>query len=173
MKMWNHGARACVLAVAVLAAGTLAAAPGQGASRLIVPDSLRFLVAHNRERASWQVPAMTWDPALAAAADRYAGELARTGRWGHSDAATRPGQGENLWMGTRGAFSPEQMVGGWLSERRLYRAGVFPQSAATGGGRMLATIVRSSGDRPPGSVARCAPRGRMIISFAATRRKAM
>jgi hypothetical protein len=119
--------------MAVLAGvGLFGALPSEGASRLIVPDSLRFLVAHNRERATWRVPPMAWDPALATAADRYAQELARTGHWGHSARATRSGQGENLWMGTRGAFSPEQMVGGWLSERRLFQPGVFPNVSRNG-----------------------------------------
>lgn len=126
-------ARGRVLVAAVLAgAAMLGAGPAKAASRMFVPDALRFLVAHNRERAAWGVPAMAWDLGLAAAADRYALQLAQTGRWGHSHRAARPGQGENLWMGTRGAFSPEQMVGGWLSERRLYRAGVFPHVSRNG-----------------------------------------
>jgi len=35
-------------------------------------------------------------------------------------------------MGTRGAFSPEQMVAGWLSERNDFRPGVFPAVSRSG-----------------------------------------
>lgn len=92
----------------------------------------RLLAVHNAERARWNVPPLTWDPALAAAADRWASEMARTGSWGHSPKPTRPGQGENLWMGTRGAFNVEGMAAGWLSERRWFRPGVFPAVSSSG-----------------------------------------
>ena len=35
-------------------------------------------------------------------------------------------------MGTRGAFSPEQMVGSWIEERNAFRPGVFPAVSRTG-----------------------------------------
>lgn len=36
-------------------------------------------------------------------------------------------------MGTRGAFSPEQMVGNWIAERAYYRPGApFPNVSRTG-----------------------------------------
>jgi hypothetical protein len=35
-------------------------------------------------------------------------------------------------MGTRGAFSPEQMVGNWISEKAYYRPGTFPRVSRTG-----------------------------------------
>ena len=84
------------------------------------------LSLHNRERAAFRVAPLAWDFGLAGAADVYASELARTGRWGHSPKATRPGQGENLWMGTRGAYSLEEMAGGWAAEKSLFRPGIFP-----------------------------------------------
>ncbi|GAA4010471.1 CAP domain-containing protein [Sphingomonas humi] len=90
------------------------------------------LAMHNSERAAFRVPPLAWDFGLAAAADRYASELARTGRWGHSPRDSRPGQGENLWMGTAGAYQIDDMVGGWVGERRLFRPGVFPAVSATG-----------------------------------------
>jgi hypothetical protein len=90
------------------------------------------LALHNRERAAWQVAPLAWDVGLAAGADLYASELARTHRWGHSPKASRPGLGENLWMGTAGAYRIQDMVGGWIGERRLFRAGVFPAVSATG-----------------------------------------
>lgn len=35
-------------------------------------------------------------------------------------------------MGTRGAYSPEQMVGTWIRERSYYRPGLFPAVSRTG-----------------------------------------
>jgi hypothetical protein len=35
-------------------------------------------------------------------------------------------------MGTRGSFTPEQMVSTWTAERRFFRAGVFPDVSTTG-----------------------------------------
>lgn len=92
----------------------------------------QVLALHNRERAAFRVAPLSWDFGLAAAADVYANELARTGRWGHSPKAMRPGQGENLWMGTSGAYRIEDMVGGWTGERRWFRPGVFPAVSTTG-----------------------------------------
>lgn len=96
------------------------------------PLSRAVLALHNAERARWQAPPLTWDVGLAAAADRWAAELAQTGRWGHSPKAARAGQGENLWMGTRGAYPVPAMFDGWLSERRWFRPAVFPAVSRTG-----------------------------------------
>lgn len=96
------------------------------------PVAARLLYAHNMERASVGAAPMVWDARLAAAADAYAAQLARTGRWGHSSSYTRPGQGENLWMGTRGAFSLDRMMADWTSEKRMFRAGVFPNVSRSG-----------------------------------------
>ena len=92
----------------------------------------RLLAAHNMERARLGVAPLVWDPALAASAASYGPALARMGRLQHSPKAIRPGQRENLWMGTRGAFSPEQMVGTWVAEKRWYSGGVFPNVSRTG-----------------------------------------
>lgn len=92
----------------------------------------RLLAAHNQERARVGVPPLQWDPALAAAAASYGPTLERLGRLQHSPRASRPGQRENLWRGTRGAYAPEQMVGTWIAERAYYRPGVFPNVSRTG-----------------------------------------
>jgi hypothetical protein len=92
----------------------------------------RLVAAHNRERAAIGVPALSWDPSLAAAAAAYGPTLERRGDLVHSEPATRPGQGENLWMGTRGAYSLEEMVGNWAEEKRLFRPGVFPNVSTSG-----------------------------------------
>ena len=94
--------------------------------------SERLLAVHNAERARVRVAPLEWDPQLAASAARYGPMLASLGRLQHSPRAIRPGQRENLWMGTRGFFSPEQMVGTWLEERRHFRPGIYPEVSKTG-----------------------------------------
>ena len=92
----------------------------------------RVLAVHNRTRAAAGVPALSWDAQLAAGATAYAAELARRGQLVHSPRQSRPGQGENLWMGSAGAYTPEFMVQSWADERRLFRAGTFPNVSTTG-----------------------------------------
>src|SRR6476620_8913631 len=92
----------------------------------------RILAAHNAERARAGVPPLTWDNALGATAAAYAQQMALTGTFAHSDRSKRRGIGENLWMGSRGAFSIEAMVGGWASERRFFAPGIFPNVSRTG-----------------------------------------
>ena len=92
----------------------------------------RLLAIHDRARSAVGAPALTWDSGLARQAAPYAAVLARRGKLSHSPQAERPGQGENLWLGTRGAYSIEEMAGGWVDERRMFRAGVFPDVSSTG-----------------------------------------
>ncbi|GAA4015118.1 hypothetical protein GCM10022280_12150 [Sphingomonas swuensis] len=94
--------------------------------------SAELLRLHNAERARWNVAPMAWDLGLALAADRWAAELARTDRWGHSPRQIRAGQGENLWMGSVNAYPVNAMVGAWLNEGRWFRPGVFPAVSRTG-----------------------------------------
>ena len=97
------------------------------------PDTAtRLLAAHNAERARWRLPPLAWDPVLAQSAAAYGPALAQIGRLQHSPRRGRPGQAENLWMGTRGAFPIEQMVGSWLAERADFRPGTFPAVSRTG-----------------------------------------
>jgi hypothetical protein len=98
----------------------------------------RLLAAHNRERAETGAPPLGWDSGLAAGAAGYARELAPLGRLAHSSIASRPGQGENLWMGTRGAYQLEEMVGHWAAEKSLFRPGTFPQVSRSGNWRDVA-----------------------------------
>jgi len=88
----------------------------------------RILNLHNRERTAVGALPMVWDATLAAGAATYGLELARRGELVHS---TVP-EGENLWMGTRGAYSVEQMVGSWIGEKRLFRPGIFPNVSTSG-----------------------------------------
>jgi hypothetical protein len=101
-------------------------------SQALDPISARLLAAHNAERARASVPPLVWDPALAASAASYGPVLAAIGQLRHSPKDTRPGQRENLWMGTRGGFTPEQMVSTWTAERRFFHPGIFPNVSTTG-----------------------------------------
>lgn len=75
---------------------------------------------------------LAWEARLAAGAAAYGAVLASRGRLAHSSRGLGPKPLENLWMGTRGAFTPEQMVGEWASERNVHRPGRFPDVSATG-----------------------------------------
>ena len=91
----------------------------------------RLLMAHNRERASANAGPLIWSDSLEAEARDWAVELIDSDRFAHDP---RPhGHGENLWMGWGGrVFTPEDMVGDWIAERRDYRPGVFPNVSRTG-----------------------------------------
>ncbi len=92
----------------------------------------RLLAAHNRERMTLGLPLLRWNPTLATAAASYGPTLAALGGLRHSPRAPRPGQSENLWMGTRSVFTPEQMVGNWIEEKSQFRPGNFPNVSLTG-----------------------------------------
>lgn len=91
----------------------------------------RLLAAHNAERARAGAPPLQWDEALAEEARVWARELVDTGQWGHDPALH--GHGENLWTGWGGRiWTPEEMVGEWIAEKRDYVRGVFPHVSRTG-----------------------------------------
>lgn len=114
----------------MLAAALLLAAPTLiGASGRLTSLDARLLAAHNRERSAAGLPALAWDPALAAEAEGWARRLAAAGELEHSDGDE---EGENLWLGTKGAYAPEQMVGLWVEEKANYRPGPIPAVSRTG-----------------------------------------
>ena len=120
---------ACAPAPAPLGfAGAPSFSRGAGSGDL----AARVLRVHNAERARVGAVPLIWDPALASASQAYAFRLAPTGRLKHSSKAERGRTGENLWMGTRGAYPVESMVGAWAAERRHFRPGLFPNNSRTG-----------------------------------------
>jgi hypothetical protein len=94
--------------------------------------SNRILDAHNDERERFDAPALVWDEALAVSARDWAEKLARSGRFEHSPPSERHQAGENLFMGTRGAYPVEAMVDNFLDERRDFTPGIFPDIARDG-----------------------------------------
>lgn len=91
-----------------------------------------MLEAHNDARREVGVPNLVLDQNLSDQALAYAEELAGSGRFEHSASNTRPGQGENLWAGTQGAFSYAFMAAGWIDEKQYYTHASFPQVSTTG-----------------------------------------
>ena len=94
----------------------------------------RTLAIHNSERARLGVTGLRWSPRLAADADIWARHLARLGYLVHSpDEPDDPSpEGENLWAGTAGVYSAEDMSRLWARERRNFKPGIFPDSSRTG-----------------------------------------
>jgi uncharacterized protein YkwD len=94
----------------------------------------RVLASHNRERASAGVEPMSWDPALAADARKWARHLIRVGYLVHypDDHDDPDPQGENLWAGTTGYYGLESMVGLWIDEKKNFKPGTFPDNTVTG-----------------------------------------
>jgi hypothetical protein len=94
----------------------------------------RLLAAHNRERTAAGIGKLQWDEELAADAEAWGETLAASGEFEHEegDPDDPDPQGENLWAGTVGAYSPEEMVGMWIEEKKLFRPGRFPDNSVTG-----------------------------------------
>ena len=105
--------------------------PERGRAQNLSRLEARLLALHNRERAAVGAPPLVWDSGLASAAAAYGPALERLGRLAHSPPVTRAGQGENLWMGTSGAYELEEMAGSWAAEKSLFRPGVFPAVSAS------------------------------------------
>ncbi len=101
-------------------------------ARADAPDSfaVKVLASHNDERTRLGIAPLAWNPQLAAGARDWARNLAARGLLQHS--SNSGGTGENLWMGTSGAFAPEAMIGAFVGERKHFRAGRFPLVSRTG-----------------------------------------
>ena len=131
----------CLLAGSVWSGPTLAdprilpvalyGAPSSAISSALPPAmspaiAARALSAHNRERGRLGEAPLVWDETLAQGALDWARELARSGRFEHASAARRKRAGENLFMGTAGAYSIEAMIEQFMAERDDFLPGTFP-----------------------------------------------
>jgi uncharacterized protein YkwD len=94
--------------------------------------ALQLLADHNAERVRKGAPQLTWSDQLAQEAQSWADRLAHDDRMYHSDRQVRRGAGENLWSGPAGYYGADDMIGGFLNERKLYKPGTFPQVSTTG-----------------------------------------
>lgn len=93
------------------------------------PDNpQRWLASHNAERARLRIPPLVWSDALSRDARQWARDLARRNAFEHFRGGN---QGENLWTGTAGRFTPEEMIGFFINERGMFRPGKFPKVTTT------------------------------------------
>ncbi len=91
-----------------------------------------ILALHNRERAAVGAPPLAWDPALAASAASYGPALAALPFLAHSPRESRPGQRENLAMGSASHYGASDLVGFWVEEKQYFQPGTFPNVSRTG-----------------------------------------
>lgn len=114
-----------VVAFLMAAAPAMAAPPLRDLSNFVP----RMLEGHNLARRELDLAPLQWDEALARDAEDWAKTLAYQRSFKHSQA---PGVGENLWMGTKGWYSYEQMLESWAREKLDYRHGRFPDVSPSG-----------------------------------------
>ena len=92
-----------------------------------------MIQSHNEARRQYGVPPLAWDEALARDAAVWAARLARVNRFEHDkQQGKNPRQGENLFVGTRGAYSYGEMIGLLIDERKYFRPGRFPDVSKSG-----------------------------------------
>ena len=103
-----------------------------GTSNASAGFEARVLASHNAERARLGLGSLRWDPALAVSAQRWADHLAATGRFEHAPENHAAPEGENLWAGSKGYYTPEAMVDAWIREKRYFKPGTFPNNSTTG-----------------------------------------
>lgn len=91
-----------------------------------------MLSGHNGERASLGMPLLRWDDGLAQSAQRHAEKLAESGALRHEVATGPKATGENLWIGTHGAYRYRDMMDAFLRERPNYVPLAMPNISRTG-----------------------------------------
>ncbi len=128
----------CALALALVVSGADAKKPVKKKTKpakqitTAIPKpsfSARLLATHNSERTRLGLSALIWDEKLATSSNLWAQKLATSGEFEHDPATNF---GENLWAGTKGAFGAEHMVQAWISERKDFIPGAFPNVSKTG-----------------------------------------
>jgi len=94
----------------------------------LIPESMpEVLAAHNKYRRAVGVPELQPSNALVDSALQWAKHLAATHRVEHS------GPGENIWWGTKGAYSITQRIDAWGAEKRFFIPHrKFPDVSTTG-----------------------------------------
>ena len=92
-----------------------------------------MLAGHTAARAEVGEGPLEWDDTLVADAARYAATLAQTGVFRHAEQVMGPGrEGENLFTGTRGAYSYAEMVDLWVAEKKDFVNLPTPDFSRTG-----------------------------------------
>lgn len=91
-----------------------------------------LLSGHNSERKQIGLPPLVWSDKLAFEAYQWAKQLAADGRMQHSSSRKRGGAGENLWAGTIGYYRMSDAMRAFLSEKRDFKSGIFPDVSRSG-----------------------------------------
>jgi pathogenesis-related protein 1 len=116
-------------------------------SRLDAREIRVLLRLHNRARADVGVRPLVWSESLAACAQRWADHLAATGcRMEHrpSSGKWRRRYGENLFMGTAGAYGVGDAVLSWVDERKDYRGRALNGSDWSAAGHYTQVVWRDT-----------------------------
>ncbi|MES2147298.1 MAG: CAP domain-containing protein [Pseudomonadota bacterium] len=95
----------------------------------VQPDDLRMIDiyrAHNKERALLGYQPLRWNAALEMSATLRAQQLAHIQQLIHAPREGRGIERENLLSAPIG-WSPEQMMDRWISEKRYFHPGTFPE----------------------------------------------
>lgn len=129
--MSNRGStiRAAALSLALLAGWPAAA---QVTSLPAETIAERLLAAHNAERLRLGLKPLVWSARLADHAKTWSQALAVSDMMEHSVAAANANEGENLWFGTRDDYTPEEMIGFFIAEGKLFKPGRVPDISTTG-----------------------------------------
>ncbi|WP_380877082.1 CAP domain-containing protein [Sphingomonas sp. DBB INV C78] len=90
----------------------------------------RVLAVHNGERASLGLHQLIWSDALEANASKWAAHLAMLPDLEHDNSIDV--EGENLWRGTKGSYTPEDMVELWIDEKKAFNGHAVPDASITG-----------------------------------------
>ncbi|MHA4811929.1 CAP domain-containing protein [Flavitalea flava] len=108
--------------------------PGFSQDRGAVYQDTTFINAvlnqHNQYRTALNLPPLAWSPDLASDALNWAQHLAKTDQGAH-DMSIRGKEGENIWWGTTGGFTPTEMVGFWGNEKKDFVYGIFPDCSTS------------------------------------------
>ncbi len=124
-----------LIAGSAIAALSLVATASLQAERPQNRFAAELLDAHNAERVEFGASKLKWSQRLAKDAQGWAERLAREGSMRHASIDQRRGAGENLWMGSAGAYSATFMVRAFAEEKRHFKPGTFPNISRTGNWR--------------------------------------
>jgi pathogenesis-related protein 1 len=103
-------------------------------SRVTVDEAKQLVELHNQARAAVKVGPVEWSRELAAYAQEWADELARSGKFEHrpGDGAFAQKYGENIAIGFGDGFGVHAAVGMWSAEKKAYVPGTpIPDDFAT------------------------------------------
>ena len=108
-------ARAAAAAAAAGGSADTDAAATDNTDAVTAVDPAPYLAAHNRWRANFGSPAVTWDATVAAHAQEWADHLAADDLFEHRQGGP---YGENLWAGWGANFTADDAVNSWGNEVR-------------------------------------------------------